>query len=226
MHQIAGNSSLTSTSVERASPSTVARWRICACNASTAFSERNSFRKLKPTQRDDHTDDQHLSPIPDDRRNDRRRHQQQQQIAAQLAHEHRHRADAVRAKHIRPVDNEPPGGLDAGKTSPVRAPAGRAPRASAAAAANSSSKGPVSAAMPGRPTRSAPACSTLTGVSPRSVRPSVRRPLRFAHMHLRVLFERFRVRRRPPTGPLTTAETTDRRLRRCERPAPDGEFMG
>jgi hypothetical protein len=73
------------------------------------------------TLRDDHTNDQRLSPIPDDRRNDRRRHQQQQQIAAQLAHEHRHRADAVRAKHIRPVDNEPPGGLDTGKTSPVRA---------------------------------------------------------------------------------------------------------
>jgi hypothetical protein len=27
-------------------------------------------------------------------------------------------------------------------------------------------------------------------------------------MRVRVFFERFRVRRRPPTGPLTTAETT------------------
>jgi exonuclease I len=33
-------------------------------------------------------------------------------------------------------------------------------------------------------------------------------PVRFADMRLRLFFERFRVRRRPPTGPLTTAETT------------------
>jgi hypothetical protein len=43
------------------------------------------------------------------------------------------------------------------------------------------------------------------------------------HMHLRVLFERLRVRRRPPTGPLTTAETTAAEELRQETQAKDSK---
>jgi hypothetical protein len=39
---------------------------------------------------------------------------------------------------------------------------------------------------------------------------------------LRSLFERFRVRRRPPTGPLTTTETTAAEELREEQLAKDG----
>jgi hypothetical protein len=40
---------------------------------------------------------------------------------------------------------------------------------------------------------------------------------------LRGLFERLRIRRRPPTGPLTTEETTTAEELRQETPAKDSE---
>jgi len=42
-------------------------------------------------------------------------------------------------------------------------------------------------------------------------------------MRLRDFFERFRVRRRPPTGPLTTAETTAAEESRQETLAKESE---
>jgi hypothetical protein len=51
----------------------------------------------------------------------------------------------------------------------------------------------------------------------------VRTPVRFARMRLLAFLERLGLRRRPPTGPLTTAETTAAEELRQETLVKDSE---